>query len=170
MSDEPSAWIPAPSCYSDLVALYANCAILFLKVGCFQWSLPLQNFIFPSSSREPNSIIAPTEFLMILLPPSQRIFLSLSCFLPFSFLGPYPGHMEVPRLGFESQLQLLAYTTATATQDLSRICCLHCSLWQHQILNPLSKARDRTRVFVDASRVLNPLNTTGAPTHFLSPC
>ena len=30
--------------------------------------------------------------------------------------------MEVPRLGVESELQLPAYTTATATQDLSRAC------------------------------------------------
>ena len=35
----------------------------------------------------------------------------------FAFLGPHPGHMEVPRLGGKSELQLLAYTTATATLD-----------------------------------------------------
>ena len=34
-------------------------------------------------------------------------------------------HMEVPRLGVESELQLPASTTATATPDLSRICDLH---------------------------------------------
>ena len=32
-------------------------------------------------------------------------------------LGPYPRHMEVPRLGIELELQLPAYTTATATWD-----------------------------------------------------
>ena len=48
--------------------------------------------------------------------------------------------MEVPRLGIESDLQLPAYTTATATQDLSRVCDLHRCSWQHQILNPLSEA------------------------------
>ena len=32
----------------------------------------------------------------------------------FAFLGLHPWHMEVPRLGVESELQLLAYTTATA--------------------------------------------------------
>ena len=36
----------------------------------------------------------------------------------FLFLGPPPRHMEVPRLGFESELQLLAYTTPTAMRDL----------------------------------------------------
>ena len=30
--------------------------------------------------------------------------------------------MEVPRLGAELELQLLAYATATATQDPSHIC------------------------------------------------
>ena len=35
------------------------------------------------------------------------------------FLGPHPRHMEVPRLGVESELQLPASTTATATPDLS---------------------------------------------------
>ena len=35
------------------------------------------------------------------------------------FLGPHPQHMEVPRLGVESELQLPAYTTATATPDPS---------------------------------------------------
>ena len=33
------------------------------------------------------------------------------------FLGLPPRHMEVPRLGVESELQLLAYTTATAMPD-----------------------------------------------------
>ena len=36
-----------------------------------------------------------------------------------------------------------AYTTAMATLDLSHICNLCFSLWQHQILNPLSEARDQ---------------------------
>ena len=57
--------------------------------------------------------------------------------------------MEVPRLEVELEQQLLAYTTATATADLSRIFDLHCSLWQRHILNPLSKARDQTQIFMD---------------------
>ena len=35
--------------------------------------------------------------------------------------------MEVPRMGVESELQLPAYTTATAMQDLSLICNPHYS-------------------------------------------
>ena len=40
--------------------------------------------------------------------------------------------MEVPRLGAESELQLLAYTTATVTQDPSHVCDLQHSSQQHQ--------------------------------------
>ena len=58
------------------------------------------------------------------------------------FLGLHPQHMEVPRLRVHSELLLPAYTRATAMPDLSRICDLHHSEWQRQILNPLSKARD----------------------------
>ena len=59
--------------------------------------------------------------------------------------------MEVPRLGVESELQPLAYTTDAAMRDPSCICNLHHSSQQRQILNPLSKARDRTRNLVDPS-------------------
>ena len=43
-------------------------------------------------------------FLPFFLPPSLPSFLSFS----------HPWHMEVPRLGVKSELQLPAYTTATA--------------------------------------------------------
>ena len=67
------------------------------------------------------------------------------------FLSLHLEHMEVPILGVESELQLLAYTTATATPDPSGICDLHLSSWQHWILNPLSRARDQTHVLMDTS-------------------
>ena len=62
------------------------------------------------------------------------------CFI----LGLPPWHMEIPRLGVYSELQLPAYATATATPDLSYVCDRHHSSRQHQILNPLSEAGDRT--------------------------
>ena len=52
--------------------------------------------------------------------------------------------MEVPRLGVQSELQLLTYATATEMQDLGLICDLHHSSGQRQIPNPPSKAWDRT--------------------------
>ena len=73
-------------------------------------------------------------------------------------------HMEVPRLGVESELQLLAYTTATATQDPRRVCNLHHSSWQHRIPNPLSKARDQTQNLRIPSRIHFCCATVGTPT------
>ena len=48
-------------------------------------------------------------------------FCFLLLFLFFVFLGPHLQHMEVPMLGVELELQLPAYTTATATPDRSCI-------------------------------------------------
>ena len=59
-------------------------------------------------------------------------------------LGPCLQHLDVSRLGVKSELQLLAYGTSTATWDPSHVCDLHHNSWQHQILNPLSRARDQT--------------------------
>ena len=55
----------------------------------------------------------------------------------FCFLGPHPQRMEVPRLGVESEVQLPAYTTATATPDPE----------------PTEGVRDRTRLLMDTSCV-----------------
>ena len=81
--------------------------------------------------------------------------LSLSFFffcLFVFFLGPHRWHMEVPRLGVQLELQLPAY--ATAMTNLSCVFDLHHSSQQHhQILNPLSKARDQTCIVMDASWV-----------------
>ena len=46
-----------------------------------------------------------------------------------------------------------AYTTATATLGPRRVFNLHHNSQQHQILNPLSEARDQTHVLMDTSRV-----------------
>ena len=50
--------------------------------------------------------------------------------------------MEVSRIELKLELELLAYTTATKTQDLSHVCDLHHSSWQRRILKPLSEAGD----------------------------
>ena len=57
--------------------------------------------------------------------------------------------MEVPWLGVKSKLQLQVHGTATAMPDLSHIFDLSHSLWQCQILNPLSEARDGTHILMD---------------------
>ena len=73
---------------------------------------------------------------------NERSFFCLFVFLFFCFLEPHLQHMEVPRLGVESELQLLACAIATAMPDLSHLCDLHHSSQQCQMLNPLSEARD----------------------------
>ena len=52
----------------------------------------------------------------------QKLF---SFFFFLFFLELDPWQIEVPRLGVKSELQLWAYTTATATQDPTCICDLH---------------------------------------------
>ena len=66
------------------------------------------------------------------------------------FLGP---HLEVPMHRVESELWPPSYTTATARPDLSHFCDLHHSSWQRWILPPLSEARDRTCVLMEASQI-----------------
>ena len=61
----------------------------------------------------------------------------------FAFLGPYLQHMEVARLGVESELWLLAYTIATAMWDPSHV--------RNQ--PPLRGARDQTCILMDPSQI-----------------
>ena len=75
--------------------------------------------------------------------------------------------MEVPRLGVKSELQLPAYTTATATQDPSQVCNLRHSSLQHQILNPLNKARDQIQNFMVPSQIRFRCATMGTPKYFI---
>ena len=82
-----------------------------------------------------------------------KIYIDVNFFFGGVLLGPYPRHMEVPRLGVETELQLPAYATATATRDPSCVFDLRHSSRQHQILNPRSQARDQTSILMDASRV-----------------
>ena len=71
----------------------------------------------------------------------------------FIFLGLHPHHMKFPRLGVETDLQLLAYTTATTTRDPSHVYDLHHSSGHHRILNPLSRARNQTHNLTVPSQI-----------------
>ena len=62
--------------------------------------------------------------------------------------------MAVPRLGVQSELQLLAYAVAIATLDPSHVCDLHHAHSKGKgILNPLSGVRDQTCILMDPSCV-----------------
>ena len=78
---------------------------------------------------------------------------SFFLFFVFVFLGPHLWPMEVPRLGVELELQLLAYITAAAMPGPSCVCDQHHSSGHCWILNARSEARDRTRFPMDTSWV-----------------
>ena len=92
--------------------------------------------------------------LFLLLVPAQLQELYICERNPGSVLGPpslslfflfrAAPEKKVPSFGIQSELQLQAYATGTATPDSSHFCNLLHSLRQCQILNSLSKARDRT--------------------------
>ena len=85
------------------------------------------------------------------------------CFGLFVFLGLHLQHTEVPRLGVKSELWPPAYTTATATWDLSCVCKLHHSSQQRRILNPLNKARDWICILMDVVGFINCWTTAETP-------
>ena len=101
---------------------------------------------------------------------SPKCFLFYFILLSFVLLGLHLQHMEVPRLGVKSELLLPAYARATAMQDPSRVFDLHHSLWQRQILNPLSEARDQTGNLMVPSQIRSPLHHDGSsPNAFCGP-
>ena len=109
-------------------------------------------------------LVAPdVPWLVTALLPSASLFFF---FFPLVFLGLHSRHMEVPRLGVYLELLLLAYATATATQDLSHICDLHHSSWQRRILIPLSEARDRICHFIVSRRIHSRCATMGTPNNY----
>ena len=82
--------------------------------------------------------------------------ISLRTFIFFFFMAVSVSYGSSRARGW-IRAAVEAYATATAIPDLRCICDLHCSLWQHWILNPLSKARDRTHI-LQRRQVLNPLS------------
>ena len=135
--------------------------MLFLLASCHftpasgLWKIPFSPFHCPTSI-SPLTHPTPSDSILCLYKWFfSSFFLSFFSFLFLSFfffLGLHPWHMEVPRLGFKSELQLPAYTTATITQDPSHNCDLHHSSQQCHIPFPLSEARDRTHILMDTSR------------------
>ena len=74
------------------------------------------------------------------------------CLFMCAFQGLTCGIWKFP--GGQLELELLAYTTATAMPDQNCVCDLHHSSRQHWILNPLNEARDRTCNLMVPSQIL----------------
>ena len=96
-----------------------------------------------------------------MLHSNPRFFFFFFFFFFFGFLGPHPWYMEIPRIRVELELQLLAYTIATATLDPSCFCDLRHSSQQHQILNPLSKTRDQSCILMATCQISLPMSHDG---------
>ena len=140
-------------CSSDLALLWLCCRLVATLIQPLAWEPPYAAGTAQEMAKRQNKTETKPKCLQH--PPHHR---NVSCckgrflgppyiasgLLFFFFLGPYPWHVEVPRLEVKSELQLLAYATATATRDPSCICDLHHRSRQCQILNPLSEARDRS--------------------------
>ena len=86
---------------------------------------------------------------------SNFFFFNLCVYVCVCVLGLHPGHIEIPRLEVESELQLPAYITATATEDPSCICDLYHSSQQCWIYNPLSEDTDWTCSLMVPSQVVS---------------
>ena len=84
-------------------------------------------------------------------------------FIYFSFFRVVPVAYGSSQARDQIGAAAEAYATATATPDPdpSCVCDLHRSSRQCRIINPLSRARDRTRILMDTSQVLNMLSHNG---------
>ena len=100
------------------------------------------------------------NFFLISLTIAHMFYFMLFSFFFFRFTPLAYGGSQAR---IKSELQLPAYTTDTAMRNLSRICNLHHSSRQCQILNLLSEPRDQTCTLMDISQVWNHWNTTGTP-------
>ena len=113
-----------------------------------------------------------SSFCACLCPNLASIFLfCLFVCVCFAFLEPHLPHLEVPRPGGQLELQLPATATATAARDPSGICDLRHSSQQHQILNPLSEARNPTQsswIRVILTGFVTLRATTGSPADLAS--
>ena len=130
--------------------------IIQCRVGKICWQISEASrrcFQLVNGHRHVSILSSPTYGLGRMSSENYKMLFCLKSrfFLFFFFKWLHLPYMEVPRLGIESELQLQAYTTATATLDPCCIGNLQCSLGQCQILNPLSKARDQTRFFMETT-------------------
>ena len=85
-------------------------------------------------------------------------------FIYLSFFTAAPAAYGSSQARGPIRAEAAAYVTAMP--DPSRICDLHCSLWQHGLLNPLSKATDQTHIHMSSwilVRFLTRWTTTGTP-------
>ena len=75
----------------------------------------------------------------------------------FAFLQAAPEVCGIPRLGLKSELWLLAYLTATESQDRA-VSETFSRAHGNDIHNPLREARDQIHILMDTNQFHNPLS------------
>ena len=80
--------------------------------------------------------------------------LEVGWFFFFCFCRPYPGHMEVSRVGVKSELQLQAHTMATATTYTT-------APSNTSTLTHWGRPGIKTHIFMDTSQIHSHWATTG---------
>ena len=91
------------------------------------------------------------------------LFFSFSFFFFFFFFFLLFKATPATYIGSQASGRVGAYTRATATSDLSRVCNLHHSSRHCRLLNPLSGARDGTCNLMIPSRIRFLCSMMGTP-------
>ena len=97
--------------------MFYGISYIYKKMYACIWCIDINAYVNYNSKQKLCSMI----FLTVLLSCNPPVIQFTHLFTYFCFLGLHLQHVEVPRLGIESELQLLAYTTATAMRDLSHV-------------------------------------------------
>ena len=88
-------------------------------------------------------------------------------FCCFFFLGPLLRHMEVPKLGVESELRLCQPVPRPVQLRIQAASVTYTTTHRNAgSFSPLSKARDHTHILMDISQVCYCWATTGTPCCF----
>ena len=149
-------------CSLDPMLLWLSCRLAAADpIGPLAWELP---YAAGAALKRKKSKDKPTTLSFSI---KEQSFSSQVFFI---FWGPRLWHMEFPRLGVQSELQVQAYATAVATWDPSCIFNLHHGLPQRRILEPLSEARHRTCILMDTSWVCYHRARTGPPSQVSFSC
>ena len=162
-SHPPNSSLPPMVSNVVIIRLFLKSVSLFLFYKCYLVSSSL-DFLYHAILWYLSFSVWLTSLIMI---NSGFILVAANGICLFvCFLGLHSWCTEVPRPGLESELQLLAYGTATAMQEPRHIWDLYHSSWQHQLPDPLREARDGTCILVYTIQIHFHWATTGTPTLF----
>ena len=122
----------------------------------------------------PLSDVIPFGFASLLWKLSHADYINVMLFSLFYLFYFYFLLFRAPFVAYggsqaKGQIRAIAagLATATAMQNVSRICDLHYRSWQRQILNPLSEARDWNRYLRIPSQIHFCCATMGIPCSIL---